>query len=100
MAVEKKTLLGLMLLFTDYVQHFEELVEEHFIRRSHHILLACKVYMDGAPVGCSLESRKATGIAGQDNGCSTGFKIMLAKLFPKLVSGFSERGIDCSQFLK
>jgi len=80
------------------MQHFEEFVEEHFTRRSHHILLACKAYMDGAPVGCSLESRRATGIAGQDS-CSTGFKIMLAKLFPKLVSGFTKRGIDCSQFL-
>lgn len=81
------------------LQHFEELVEEHFTHRSHHILRACQVYMDGAPVGCPLESVKATGGVGHDS-CSTGFKIMLGKLFPKLVSGFTERGIDCSQFAK
>lgn len=80
-------------------KHFEKLVEEHFTRRSHHILLACKFYMDGAPVGSSLESGERTSVFGQDS-CSTGFKIMLAKLFPKLVSSFTEKGIDCSQFLE
>lgn len=81
-------------------KHFEELVEEHFTCRSHHILLACKAYMDGAPVGRPREARKATGVVVGQEGCSTGFKIMLAKLFPKLVSGFTEKGIDCSQFRK
>ncbi|ONK69125.1 uncharacterized protein A4U43_C05F19610 [Asparagus officinalis] len=65
--------------------NFEELVEEHFTRRSHHILQACKVYMDGAPLGSSLEPEKETCISGQANS-STGFKIMLSKLFPKLIS--------------
>ncbi|KAL5730378.1 (E3-independent) E2 ubiquitin-conjugating enzyme [Ranunculus cassubicifolius] len=75
-------------------KHFEELVEQHFRRRSHSILLACNAYMDGAPVGCAIGS----GAEGQQSS-STGFKIMLAKLFPKLVSGFTDKGIDCSQFL-
>ncbi|KAF6141984.1 hypothetical protein GIB67_037952 [Kingdonia uniflora] len=74
--------------------HFETLVEEHFRSRSHSILLACEAYMDGAPVGWGTaegETRKS---------CSTGFKIMLAKLFPKLVAGFMASGIDCRQFLE
>ncbi|KAL5774471.1 hypothetical protein ACOSP7_012028 [Xanthoceras sorbifolium] len=76
-------------------KHFEMLVEEHFSRRSQFILLACKAYMEGALVGCAF-GPKETG--ENSKGCSMGFKIMLAKLFPKLVEAFSGRGIDCSQF--
>ncbi|XP_077229678.1 putative ubiquitin-conjugating enzyme E2 24 isoform X2 [Tasmannia lanceolata] len=79
-------------------KHFEALVEEHFQCRSHSILLACKAYMDGAPVGCAFGSGKVEGEAQKSS--STGFKIMIAKLIPKLVSGFNERGIDCHQFLE
>ncbi|KAJ1417650.1 Ubiquitin-conjugating enzyme E2 [Sesbania bispinosa] len=75
-------------------KHFEALVEEHFRKRSQHILLACKAYLEGASIGCGKsehENRKGT---------STGFKIMLSKLFPKLVEAFSNKGIDCSQFVE
>lgn len=74
-------------------KHFEELVKEHFERRSQHILSACKAYMEGVPIGfwSKVEHEK---------GNSTGFKIMLAKLFPKLMQAFSDRGIDCSQFIE
>ncbi|TKY71699.1 ubiquitin-conjugating enzyme E2 24 [Spatholobus suberectus] len=76
--------------------HFEALVEEHFRQRSKHILLACKAYLEGAPIGCAFGG----GETEHENqkGTSTGFKIMLAKLFPKLVEAFSDKGIDCSQF--
>ncbi|KAK9267359.1 hypothetical protein L1049_009784 [Liquidambar formosana] len=78
--------------------HFEALVEEHFSRRSQYILLACKAYLEGAPVGCAF----GHGNIEQENlkECSMGFKIMLAKLFPKLVEAFSDKGIDCSQFVE
>jgi ubiquitin-conjugating enzyme E2 O len=77
-------------------KHFEALVEEHFTRRSKFILSACKAYMEGPSVGCTFGYIKA----GQENqqGSSTGFKIMLSKLFPKLVEAFSKMGIDCSQY--
>ncbi|POO00067.1 Ubiquitin-fold modifier-conjugating enzyme [Trema orientale] len=75
--------------------HFEALVEEHFSQRSHRILMACKAYMEGAPVGCAVGSGKTED--DPQKGSSTGFKIMLSKLLPKLVEGFSEKGIDCSQ---
>ncbi|OVA07767.1 Ubiquitin-conjugating enzyme [Macleaya cordata] len=79
-------------------KHFEAFVDEHFRRRSHSILLACKEYMDGAPVGCAFGHGK---VDQETQKCSSmGFKIMLAKLFPKLVSGFADKGIDCSQFLE
>lgn len=78
-------------------KHFKELVEEHFSQRSKSILLACKAYMEGAAVG-TASGCKENGENSQ--GCSMGFKIMLAKLFPKLVEAFSSKGIHCSQFIE
>ncbi|KAH0985681.1 hypothetical protein GBA52_012858 [Prunus armeniaca] len=78
-------------------KHFEELVVEHFTRRSQNIVMACKAYMDGAPVGCAVDFQKT-----EDKHCkgsSTGFKIMLSKLFPKLVGAFCDKGIDCNRFI-
>ncbi|XP_027932121.1 probable ubiquitin-conjugating enzyme E2 24 [Vigna unguiculata] len=77
-------------------KHFEALVEEHFRQRSKHILLACKAYLEGAPIGCAFGGGNTEN--ENQKGTSTGFKIMLAKLFPKLVEAFSDKGIDCSQF--
>ncbi|GMI72820.1 UBIQUITIN-CONJUGATING ENZYME 24, phosphate 2 [Hibiscus trionum] len=78
-------------------KHFEALVKEHFSRRAETILLACNAYMEGAPVGFALDCGR-DGLDANFKGSSTGFKIMLAKLFPKLVDAFSNQGIDCSQF--
>ncbi|CAN6553058.1 unnamed protein product [Malus baccata var. baccata] len=78
-------------------KHFEELVIEHFTRRSQNILMACKEYMDGAPVGCAIDFQKTED--KHSKGSSTGFKIMLSKLLPKLVEAFSSKGIDCNRFM-
>ncbi|KHN10005.1 probable ubiquitin-conjugating enzyme E2 24 [Glycine soja] len=88
---------SMMYLLRKPPKHFEALVEEHFRKCSQHILLACKAYLEGASIGCAFGSGK-TGHENQ-KGTSTGFKIMLAKLFPKLVEAFSDKGIDCSQFV-
>ncbi|KAJ9168853.1 hypothetical protein P3X46_020336 [Hevea brasiliensis] len=77
-------------------KHFEALIEEHLRQRSQYILLACKAYMEGAPVAYPF-GRGQIEHESQKGG-STGFKIMLAKLFPKLVEAFAAKGIDCSQF--
>ncbi|CAJ1961680.1 unnamed protein product [Sphenostylis stenocarpa] len=77
-------------------KHFEALVEEHFKQRSKHILLACKAYLEGAPIGCAFGGEKTQN--ENYKGTSTGFKMMFGKLFPKLVEAFSDKGIDCSQF--
>jgi ubiquitin-conjugating enzyme E2 O len=74
-------------------EHFETLVEEHFRQRSKHILMACKACLEGGPIGGEKTEHE------NQKGNSTGFKLMLAKLFPKLVEAFSEKGIDCSQFV-
>lgn len=83
-----------LVTFIMSMQHYEALVEEHFSRRSQYILMACKSYMEGAPVGCDAEF----GQNEHQKGGSTGFKIMLGKLFVKLLEAFSEKGINCSQF--
>lgn len=72
-------------------------MEEHFRNRSQNILLACKACLEGASIGCVF----GTGKSEHENlkGTSAGFKIMLAKLFPKLVEAFCDKGIDCSQFV-
>lgn len=70
---------------------------EHFGNRCQNILRACKEYMEGAPVGFS----PAHGIGAQQGdhkGSSMGFKIMLMKLYPKLIETFEEKGFNCSQF--
>nr|UPX08860.1 pho2 [Medicago sativa] len=75
-------------------KHFEALVEEHFEKRSKHILLACKAYLEGASIGCGKTEHE------NQKGTSAGFKIMLAKLFSKLVEAFCDKGIDSSQFVE
>ncbi|KAL2475359.1 putative ubiquitin-conjugating enzyme E2 24 [Abeliophyllum distichum] len=83
--------------YPDEPPHFEELVKEHFKGRCKNILLACKAYMEGAHIGYAFGDSKTE----HENmkGSSTGFKIMLGKLFPKLVEAFSDNGVDCSQML-
>ncbi|KAK6932574.1 Ubiquitin-conjugating enzyme E2 [Dillenia turbinata] len=78
-------------------KHFEALVEEHFSQRAQLILSACKAYMEGAAVGFAFGNKDAV----QDNKLesSKGFKLMLAKLFDKLIAAFDKKGIDCSQFI-
>lgn len=77
-------------------KHFEAFVEEHFRQRSKNIVVACKAYMEGAPVGCAFGYEKPEH--ENQEGSSTGFKMMLSKLYPKLVQAFSEKGIDCSPY--
>ncbi|KAK4259833.1 hypothetical protein QN277_006124 [Acacia crassicarpa] len=79
-------------------KHFEALVEEHFSQRSQSILQSCRAYLEGAPLAFPFGCQKTVHEAM--NGTSKGFKIMLAKLFPKLVDAFSDKGIDCSQFVQ
>ncbi|KAI3456261.1 hypothetical protein Pfo_012924 [Paulownia fortunei] len=78
-------------------KHFEALVDEHFSLHCRDILFACKAYMQGAPIGCPFSCGKAE--EENQKGSSTGFRIMLKKLIPKLVEAFSDKGIDCSNLL-
>lgn len=75
-------------------KHFEALIEEHFNQRGKHILLACKAYMKGCPVGSAFGD--TTMNQERTKGSSMGFKIMLRKIFPRLLEAFSIKGINCS----
>ncbi|KAJ7538473.1 hypothetical protein O6H91_11G049400 [Diphasiastrum complanatum] len=78
-------------------KHFEELIQYHFKARGSHILLACKAYLSGAPVGSFADAPITSPKAGNDfqNNSSEGFKLMLAKLVPRLATAFSEAGAIC-----
>eukprot|EP00252_Welwitschia_mirabilis_P010976 TRINITY_DN2470_c0_g1_i2.p1 TRINITY_DN2470_c0_g1~~TRINITY_DN2470_c0_g1_i2.p1 ORF type:complete len:1036 (-),score=238.51 TRINITY_DN2470_c0_g1_i2:197-3304(-) len=80
-------------------KHFELFVKEHFHKRGCYIICACNSYMRGAQVGCLSED--ATILAKQkvDVKCtnSNGFKIMLAKLLPKLISAFHAIDLDSEE---
>lgn len=82
-------------------KHFESFVRDHFHQRGRYILGACNAYMMGAQVGC-LSGEAMMGVhdrADTQSTSSIGFKIMLAKLIPKLISAFKEVGADCEEFL-
>ena len=53
--------------------------------------------MRGALIGNPFECGK--GDEEVQRGSSTGFKILLAKLYSRLVETFSDKGIDTSDFL-
>ncbi|KAJ9562999.1 hypothetical protein OSB04_008159 [Centaurea solstitialis] len=76
-------------------KHFEALVEEHFSKRCVYILTACKAYLEGVPIGCAFHVEPEV-----PKGNSTGFKIMLTKLVPKLVEAFTAKGFDCGEYSK
>jgi ubiquitin-conjugating enzyme E2 O len=91
------TLKTMIFLMRKPPQHFEGLVEEHFNRRSECILKACKSYMDGFAIGFDIGDENSK--KRNENGSSTGFKIMLGKLLPVLIETFANKGIDCSKYI-
>ncbi|KAI7748318.1 hypothetical protein M8C21_010985 [Ambrosia artemisiifolia] len=74
-------------------QHFEALVEEHFRKRCINILMACKAYKEGVPIGCAFGDEPE----GQTK-VTTGFKITLSKLYSKLVEAFGNNGFNCGEY--
>ncbi|KAJ8765002.1 hypothetical protein K2173_010474 [Erythroxylum novogranatense] len=76
---------------------FEELIKEHFRRRGHYILKACDAYMRGNLIG-SLTKDASVSNKDDKNFNSVGFKLMLAKIVPKLYLAFNEVGADCLEF--
>ncbi|KAI3814082.1 hypothetical protein L1987_18827 [Smallanthus sonchifolius] len=76
---------------------FEDLVKEHFQERGYYILKACDAYMKGYLIGSLTEDASIceTSIA---NANSVGFKLMLAKIVPKLILALNEVGANCQEF--
>lgn len=83
------------------MQHFEDFVAGHFQHRARDILVACKVYMEGAPVG-SVNDGAHDDVGDQDNDGkhrSSDFKSTLAKLMNMLITNFTKNGsTDIEQF--
>ncbi|XP_071701637.1 probable ubiquitin-conjugating enzyme E2 23 [Rutidosis leptorrhynchoides] len=77
---------------------FEDLVKEHFRERGYYILKACDAYMKCYLIGSLSEDASIceTSIA---NANSVGFKLMLAKIVPKLLSALNEVGANCHEFM-
>nr|KYP69189.1 putative ubiquitin carrier protein E2 23 [Cajanus cajan] len=76
---------------------FDVLIKEHFRRRGHNILKACDAYMKGYLIG-SLTRDASVSEKSSENSTSVGFKLMLAKIVPKLFLSLSEVGADCEEF--
>ncbi|KAK7390815.1 hypothetical protein VNO78_18910 [Psophocarpus tetragonolobus] len=87
----------MMYLMRKPPKDFEVLVKEHFRRRGHNILKACDAYMKGYLIG-SLTRDASVSEKSSQNSTSVGFKLMLAKIVPKLFLSLSEVGADCEEF--
>ncbi|XP_074275686.1 putative ubiquitin-conjugating enzyme E2 23 [Silene latifolia] len=87
----------IMYLIRKPPKDFEDLVEEHFKRRGYYILKACDAYMKGYLIGSLAEDALVTD-KSEANATSVGFKLMLAKIVPKLISSLSKVGADCEEF--
>lgn len=69
---------------------------EHYRKRGPFILKACDAYMKGHLIG-SL-AKDAAVVDSNANSNSVGFKLMLAKVLPKLLSALNEVGAECREF--
>ncbi|KAH7283755.1 hypothetical protein KP509_34G022600 [Ceratopteris richardii] len=79
--------------------HFEDFVKDHFRRRGPFILRACHAYMQGSPVGSLADDGTVSHLSRKDLEQSTvGFRIMLAKIIPRLISAFKETGACCDAY--
>ncbi|KAI3960632.1 hypothetical protein MKX01_003806 [Papaver californicum] len=88
---------SMMYLMRKPPKDFEELVKDHFKRRGHYILKVCETYMKGYLIGSLTDDASLTDNSS-DNSTSVGFKLMLAKILPKLISALSEVGAHCDEF--
>ncbi|PSS25969.1 Ubiquitin-conjugating enzyme like [Actinidia chinensis var. chinensis] len=87
----------MMYLMRKPPKDFEELVRDHFRRRGHYILKACDAYMKGYLIG-SLAKDASVSNKSVANANSVGFKLMLAKIVPKLFSVLNDIGAHCDEF--
>ncbi|KAK6916734.1 Ubiquitin-conjugating enzyme E2 [Dillenia turbinata] len=87
----------MMYLMRKPPKDFENLIKEHFKRRGYYILKACDAYMKGYLIG-SLTKDASISDENNANSTSAGFKLMLAKIVPKLFSSLKEVGAQCEGF--
>ncbi|KAM7258672.1 hypothetical protein ACFE04_014413 [Oxalis oulophora] len=81
--------------YPDVPPDFEEIIKDHFKQRGYYILKACDAYKKGCLIGSLSKDASNDGIA---DSTSVGFKLMLAKIVPKLFLSLKEVGADCEEF--
>ncbi|KZV52392.1 hypothetical protein F511_33355 [Dorcoceras hygrometricum] len=87
----------MMYLMRKPPKDFEGLVIKHFRKRGYYILKACDAYMKGQLIG-SLTRDASVSSDSDSNLNSVGFKLMLAKVVPKLFDALTEVGAQCQDF--
>lgn len=87
----------MMYLMRKPPKDFEELIEEHFRMRGYYILKACDAYMKGFLIGSLIKDASVSNNSSA-NSNSVGFKLMLAKIVPKLFLALKEIGVECEEF--
>ncbi|KAJ6839040.1 putative ubiquitin-conjugating enzyme E2 23 [Iris pallida] len=88
---------SMMYLMRRPPMHFEGFVRDHFRNRGRYILKACEAYMGSCQIG-SLTKDACRTEKSKDHTCSVGFKLMLAKILPRLIAALTEAGVDCKEF--
>ncbi|KAK3140309.1 hypothetical protein QOZ80_5AG0399230 [Eleusine coracana subsp. coracana] len=75
---------------------FEDFVRDHFRRRGRHVLRACEAYREGCLIG-TLDGEANATEASKARPCSTGFRLALDNIVPRLMAAFAEIGADVCQ---
>ncbi|KAL5706418.1 (E3-independent) E2 ubiquitin-conjugating enzyme [Ranunculus cassubicifolius] len=88
---------SVMFLLRKPPKDFEELIKDHFRRRGYYLLKACDAYMKGYLIGSLGEDACVTD-KSSENSTSVGFKLMLAKILPKLITTLTDVGADVENF--
>lgn len=65
--------------------------------RGYYILKACDAYMQGFLIGSLIKDASVSSNSSA-NSNSVGFKLMLAKIVPKLFLALKEIGVECEEF--
>ncbi|KAF3444125.1 hypothetical protein FNV43_RR13815 [Rhamnella rubrinervis] len=77
-------------------KHFEDLVAGHFRHLAHHILVACKAYVEGASVGSSMNDRPQNQVPDSS---TTSFRKSVARMMSLLITTFTKNGsTDLEQY--
>ncbi|KAL6643709.1 hypothetical protein ACP70R_018475 [Stipagrostis hirtigluma subsp. patula] len=76
---------------------FEAFIRDHFRRRGRHVLRACESYLKGCLVS-TLDGEARATEGSRERQCSTGFKVAITNMVPRLVSAFTGIGAEgCEQ---
>ncbi|KAE9601061.1 hypothetical protein Lal_00023863 [Lupinus albus] len=81
-------------------KHFEDLVAGHFRERAYDILIACRSYVEGAPVGAVVHDLAQTTYNSTPyNDNQKEFQSAVSRMMNTLIAFFTKNGsTDCEEF--